>query len=137
MRPVFIACLNLVYHAIITCQYCERIFWYAIDACKAFYLWQACLPIGHCITVDNPLLCDFKLIKVKETRRKFLSKINICKQHEDSVNNNSSSYVSKSIEWLENAFVEGYWNILKEALVEFWVLERLSWNSETWLQNDD
>lgn len=43
-----------------------------------------------------------------------------------TVNNNSSSYVTKSIEWLENAFVEGYWNILKEALLEFWVLERLS-----------
>ena len=60
-------------------HYCEDRFWRAADVRKAFYLWQACLPIEHCITVDNPLLCDFKLIKVKETRRKFLSKINIWK----------------------------------------------------------
>lgn len=55
----------------------------------------------ECITQDKPLTCDFKIRKVKSTRKKFLSSRKIWKLHEDNVRS-----------------VEGYWSALKGVLLE-------------------
>ena len=49
----------------------------------------------ECITQNKPLACDFKIRKVKDTRRKFEPRKKIGKLHEYSVNRDLRSYINQ------------------------------------------
>ena len=60
----------------------------------------------------EPLVCDFKIRKVKETRRK------IWELHEDTVKSDFKLYISEyRPSSQKDASVEGYWNVSKGALL--------------------
>ena len=66
------------------------------------------------ITQHKPLVCSFKIRKMKNIRRNFEPSRKIWKLHEDSVKGNFSSYVNKyGASSQKVASVEGYWNVLK------------------------
>ena len=78
-------------------------------------IWKA---LEEYITQHKPLVCSFKIRKIKN-RRNFEPSRKIWKLHEDSVKGNFSSYVKKyGASSQKVASVEGYWNVLKEALPE-------------------
>ena len=71
------------------------------------------LPSEECITQHKTLIYEFKIRKVKSTRRK------IRKLHEDSLKSNFSSYINQyRATSQKDTSVEDYWNVLKVALVE-------------------
>ena len=73
---------------------------------------------GECITQHKPLECDFKIWKVKDTRRKFVPMKKIWKIHEDCVKIDFTSYNIHRASNQKDASVEGFWNTLKKALLE-------------------
>ena len=78
------------------------------------------LPKAECpksylsLTQHKPLILDFKIGKVNDSNRKFVSRRNIWKLCEDSVSCDFRSYINSQ----KDASVEGYWNSLKGALLE-------------------
>ena len=55
------------------------------------------LPCEECSTQKKPLVCDFNIRKVKETRNKFVPRRKIWKLDEYSVKSDSKSYINKYI----------------------------------------
>ena len=73
----------------------------------------------ECITQHKPLVCDFKIRKVKDTRRNSVHRRKIWKLHDDSFKSDFRSYINKyRANSLKGPSVECYWNILKGALPE-------------------
>ena len=76
------------------------------------------LPSEECTTHRKALVCDIKIRKVKDTRRKFLPRRKIWKLHEDSVKSDFRSYINKyRASSPKDASVEAKWNALKRALL--------------------
>ena len=74
-------------------------------------------PSEECITQHKPLVCDFKIRKVKEARRKVLASRKIWKFHENSAKIDIRSYIKKYREsGQKDSLVEVYWNFPKETL---------------------
>ena len=60
------------------------------------------------ITWHKPLVCDFKIRKVKDTRRKSAPRRKIWKVHEDNVKSDCRSYIKQYIASSQkHASVEG------------------------------
>ena len=77
------------------------------------------LSSEECITQYKSLVCDFKLTKVKNTRRKFAPRRKIWKLHEDSIKSDFRSYINQyRVSDQKDNSVEGYWDVLKVALLE-------------------
>ena len=73
----------------------------------------------ECLTQHKPFVCDFIIRKVKDTIRKIFPYINYIKLQKDNLKSDSKSYINKyGDNSQEGGFVEGYWNILKGALLE-------------------
>ena len=53
------------------------------------------LPSEEFITQHKPLVCDFKLWKVKDTRKNFVSRRKLWKLHEESANSDFRAYPNK------------------------------------------
>ena len=71
------------------------------------------------ITQHNPLICDFKIRKVKDTRRKFVPKKRIQKLREESVKVEFRWYINKyRANSQKDVSFEGCWNLLKDPLQE-------------------
>lgn len=65
------------------------------------------------------MVCDFKITKVKDTRRKFLHMRKIWKLHEDIIKNDFRPYINKyRASSQKDASVKGYWEVLKGASLE-------------------
>ena len=85
---------------------------------KKFLKNMKVLPSEECTTHRKALVCDIKIRKVKDTRRKFLPRRKIWKLHEDSVKSNFRSYINKyRASSPKDASVEAKWNALKRALL--------------------
>ena len=77
------------------------------------------LPSEECISQYKPLVCDFKIRKVKDTRKNFVPKKKIWKLHQDSVNSDFRSCINQDrASSQKGVSVECYWNILIGALSE-------------------
>ena len=67
------------------------------------------LPSEKSITQQKSLVCDFKVRKVKDTRRSVVPRRKICKLYKDNVNSDSRSYINNcSTNSKKDASVEGY-----------------------------
>ena len=65
------------------------------------------------------MVCDFKIRKVKDIRRKFVPRGKKWKLHEDSIKSDFRSYINKYGENSQkHAPVGDYWKVLKGALIE-------------------
>ena len=72
------------------------------------------LSTEECTTQHKPLLCGFKISKIKDSRRKFLPRRKIWKLHEDRVKSDFRSYINQyRVRSQKDASVEGYRNVLK------------------------
>ena len=77
------------------------------------------LSSEECIIQYKSLVCDFKLTKVKNTRRKFVPTRKIWKLHEDSIKSDFRSYINHyRVSDQKDNSVKGYWDVLKVALLE-------------------
>ena len=73
----------------------------------------------ECLTQRKPFISDFIIRKVKDTIRKIFPYINYIKLQKDNLKIDFKSYINKyGDNSQEGGFVEGYWNILKGALLE-------------------
>ena len=72
-------------------------------------LWNTQVwPIGECIIQHWPLICDFNIRNVKDTKRKFTCKSNIWKLYEGSIRSDLSFYIKEFKENVKaDATVEG------------------------------
>ena len=76
-------------------------------------------PRKECITQHKILVCDFKIRKVKDSKRRFVFRRKIWKLHEDNVHSDFKSYIIKYIASSQkDASDEDYWSILKGVLQE-------------------
>ena len=65
------------------------------------------LTSEECITQHKPLVCDFKLRKVEDTRRKFVPRKKSWKLDEDNTKSDIRSYIKYIASSQKDASVEG------------------------------
>ena len=75
------------------------------------------LPDEECVTQHKPLLCDFKIRKVKDSKRKTVPRRKIMKLREVNVKSGFSSYVKEFRESTRtDRSLEGYRQVLNGVL---------------------
>ena len=96
------------------------------------------LPHESCITQHKLFVCDFNITG----ERKFVTRKKIWKLYKGSLKNDFRLYINKySTSNQKDAFVEGCWNVLNEALLETtdrscgWT-KKTAIHKQTWCRNN-